>query len=212
MAVIKNFSQLDPNGVYSYADYLSWKFEQALEIVKGKIFPMAAPSPLHQKLSWRLTVAFDHYFRTYPCETYAAPFDVRLFDRKKSFKDDKDVFTVIQPDLCVICDLEKIDVKGCLGAPDLMVEILSPGNSKREMKIKKDLYAESGVREYWIVDPTHEAIARHNIVSDGIFGDPVMFVSDDAMPSVIFPDFTLPLSEIFPPKEEEPAYENEYRL
>ncbi len=198
MAHITDLAQLDPNGIYSYADYLTWTFEQALEVIKGKILPMATPSRTHQRLSWKLTVAFDNHFRNHRCEAYAAPFDVRLYNRKKSLKADKDIYTVVQPDLCVICDLDKLDERGCLGAPDLIVEILSPGNSAREMKIKKDLYAESGVREYWVVDPAHETITRFNLEDDSTYGRPLIFVSDDPMPSVIFADFILPLGELFP--------------
>ncbi len=198
MAPVTHLSQLDPNGHYSYADYLSWKFEQALEIIKGRIFPLAAPSRTHQKVSLALTDVFLNHFRGHSCELYVAPFDVRLYDQKKLQKADKDVFTVVQPDLCVICDLEKLDEKGCLGAPDLVVEILSPGNAAREMKLKKNLYEESGVREYWIVDPARETVARYYASKDGIFDNPAMFVGDDVMPSVIFPELTLTLSELFP--------------
>jgi Uma2 family endonuclease len=198
---ITNLSQLDRQGTYSYADYLTWRFEQALEVIKGRIFPMAAPSRTHQRLSWKLTVAFDNHFKNHRCEAYAAPFDVRLYDRAKSTKADKDIYTVVQPDLCVICDLNKLDERGCLGAPDLIVEILSPGNSSREMKIKRDLYAESGVREYWIVDPDHETVTRYNQETDDQYGRPLIFVSDEQMPSVIFSDFTLILSELFPASE-----------
>ncbi len=203
MSVIKSLSQLDPNGVYSYADYLSWKIEQAIELIKGKIFKMAAPNTKHQVLSRELTLALGNHFKNHRCELFIAPFDVRLFDKKKSIKADKDVFTVIQPDLCIVCDLEKIDTKGCLGAPDLIVEILSPGNSRREMKIKKDLYAESGVREYWIVDPNTETVTCFNLEADDNYGRPLIFLSDEAMPSIIFPDFTLQLSELFPESNEE---------
>ena len=198
MATITSLSQLDPKGVYSYADYLTWKFEQALEVIKGKIFPMSGPSRIHQKISWQLTVNFDNHFKQHRCEAYAAPFDVRLYDKKKSQKADKDIFTVVQPDLCIICDLTKLDDRGCLGAPDLIVEILSPGNSTREMKIKKELYAESGVKEYWIVDYNHETLTQFSIEEDGNFGRPLIFTSEEAVPSVIFPDFMLNLIELFP--------------
>ena len=88
---------------------------------------------------------------------YAAPFDVRLINFKESTADNQ-IVTVVQPDLCVICDTSKLDDKGCVGAPDLIIEILSPGNSKKEMDIKFDLYEENGVKEYWIVNPMDEAI------------------------------------------------------
>jgi len=195
--MITNFSQLKMDGHYSYADYLTWKLEEALELIKGKIFPMSSPSRAHQKISWKLTVIFDGYFRNHSCEAYAAPFDVRLFDRSKSLKADEDIFTVVQPDLCVICDLEKLDQRGCLGSPDLIVEILSPGNSSREMKVKMSLYAESGVSEYWIISPVHETVSRYNLESDGTYGRPLIFVNDDVMVSMIFPDFSIQLKELF---------------
>lgn len=111
--------------------------------------------------------AFFNHFNNQPCEAYAAPFDVRLYNCTRSLKADRDIYTVVQPDLCIICDLEKLDERGCLGAPDLVVEILSPGNAVREMKIKKELYGESGVREYWIVDPARETLTRYNLEAEG---------------------------------------------
>lgn len=197
MAAITSLSQLDPQGTYSYADYLSWKFDQALEIIQGKIFPMSGPSRTHQKISWKLSGLFFNHFKNQPCEAYAAPFDVRLYNRVKSIQADKDIYTVVQPDLCIICDLAKLDERGCLGAPDLIVEILSPGNAAREMKLKKDLYAEAGVREYWIVDPSRETMTRYNLEEEGTYGRPLIFVSDETVPSVVFPDLKLDLGELF---------------
>lgn len=202
MAEVTSLSQLDPNGVYSYADYLSWKFDQALELIWGKIRPMSAPSRTHQKLSWKLTVIFDNHFKNHPCEAYAAPFDVRLFDRRKSAKADRDIYTVVQPDLCIVCDLAKLDERGCLGAPDLVVEILSPGNSAKEMRDKKMLYAEAGVREYWVVSAAHETISRFNLEGDGVYGRPLIFVNEETMLSEIFPGFEFQLSEVFPVSQE----------
>jgi Uma2 family endonuclease len=196
MADIVSFSQLDLNGNYSYADYLTWKIEHALEIIKGKILPMASSNRVHQKLSWKLTVIFDQYFETQKYEAYAAPFDVRLYDKTKSDKADKDIYTVVQPDMIVVCDLEKLDDGGCIGAPDLVLEILSPGNSNKEMKLKKDLYSESGVREYWILDPIHETLTRYNAEEDGFFGRPLIF-SSEIVSSVIFPNFKLDLVHLF---------------
>jgi Uma2 family endonuclease len=181
---------------------LSWKFEQALELIKGKILKMVAPSRTHQKLSWRLSGAFFNHLKNHPCEAYAAPFDVRFYNLERSKIADKDIFDVVQPDLCVICDLKKLDERGCLGAPDLMVEILSPSNSTLEMKIKKQLYAEHGVREYWIVNSTHENVTRFNLEEDGNFGRPLIFDRTDCFVSVIFPDFSMELVEFFPAVEE----------
>ena len=174
---------------------------------------MSAPSRTHQQLSWKLTIRLDTYFKDHSCETYAAPFDVRLYDRRKSLKADKDIYTVVQPDLCVICDLYKLDERGCLGAPDLVVEILSPGNSSREMKLKKDLYAEAGVREYWIVDPEHETVARYNLTTEDTYDRPLFFVGDEVLDSSIFPDLRVALTDLFPTTNTPPPdRSNEVRL
>jgi Uma2 family endonuclease len=205
--VITSLKQLDLKHTYTYADYLTWKFDQALELLRGKIRLMSAPNRQHQKVSWRMTVLFDNHFKKHRCEAYAAPFDVRLFDHKKSQKADRDIYTVVQPDLCVICDLEKLDDRGCLGAPDLVVEILSPGNSAKEMRDKKAIYEEAGVREYWIIDPERTTITRFNLEDDARYGRPLIFVNDERMPSEIFPDLDLQLSELFPMPDEETAAE-----
>jgi len=195
--VIMQLDQLDPNGIYSYADYLTWKFEQTVELIRGRIFPMAGPARLHQKISREICHLFYLYFKGKTCEFYNAPFDVRLYNRNKSVKRNKDVYTVVQPDICIICDQNKLDAKGCLGAPDLMVEILSPGNSTREMRIKKNLYEESGVREYWIVDPEHETIFQFHLMDNGVFSPATIYTNDETLTSAAFPDFKLEIKEIF---------------
>ena len=155
MAVITRLSQLDPEGTYSYADYLKWQFQERVELFRGKIMKMSpAPSLKHQSVSFNLSGFFFSQFRHENCRLYAAPVDVRLYNRKKSAKASEDVFTVVQPDLCIVCDPVKLeDGQSCNGAPDLVVEILSPGNSKKEKKDKFELYEEAGVREYWLVEP-----------------------------------------------------------
>lgn len=94
-----------------------------------------------------------NYFENKMCQVFSAPFDVCLYDRKKSLLVNKDITTVVQPDICVICDNGKLDGQGCNGAPDWIIEILSKGNSKREVVTQHMLYAESGVKEYWVVYP-----------------------------------------------------------
>ncbi len=155
--MITSLSQLDLTKTYSYADYVLWQFKERVELLRGKIMAMSpAPNNLHQKALFELSGIFYQHFKFQTCQVRFAPYDVRLLDSKKSHKD-KDIFTVVQPDLCVICDESKIEDRGCLGAPDLIVEILSPGNSDKEMKFKYDLYQENGVREYWII---HELSRR----------------------------------------------------
>jgi Uma2 family endonuclease len=153
---ITSLTQLDPEGNYTYADYLLWKFEERIELLKGRIAQMSAPNRTHQNISMRLSLMLGNALWRTPCKVYAAPFDVRLtrFNKIK----DKEVTTVVQPDLCVICDPAKLDARGCIGVPDLIVEILSPGNSRKEMKDKFDIYEENGVQEYWIVFPDSQSI------------------------------------------------------
>jgi Uma2 family endonuclease len=197
MSQIRQLSQLDLNGTYTYADYISWKFEEMVELVRGKIMPMAAPNRRHQGISRDLTGQFFTFFKQHACKFYPAPFDVRLSDRQKSAKANKDVLTVVQPDLCVICDESKLDTAGCLGAPDLIVEILSPGNSSKEMRIKKQLYEENQVLEYWIFDPEHETVHQFSLLESGLYAPPVIYIHEDTLVSTVFPDLHLNLLEIF---------------
>ena len=167
---IYNIEDLDVNKTYSYADYLLWRFKERVELFKGKIWAMSpAPSRFHQEISGFLFTQFAHIIQSTECKLYAAPFDVRLLNKKKS-TEDKEVYTVVQPDLCAICDRSKLDDLGCIGAPDLVVEILSPGNSKKEMDIKFDLYQEAGVREYWIVQPSEKTIFMYVLENEKFIG------------------------------------------
>lgn len=199
MAVITHLSQLDLNGDYTYADYLSWRLEETIELIKGKISLMSpAPSLDHQRISTRLTGILYPNFKKPPCQLFAAPFDVRLYDRRKSVVASQEIYTVVQPDLCVICDTEKLDQRGCLGAPDWIIEILSKGNSKKEMQTKYQLYRESGVKEYWIVYPFEQAV--HQFVLDEV-QDKYQLINmysgeDKAMPQ-LFPDLEIDLQEVF---------------
>ncbi|WP_392447926.1 Uma2 family endonuclease [Capnocytophaga canis] len=194
MKNVLNINQLDvENGVYTYADYLLWKFEERVELLKGKIFKMSpAPSLKHQKISMNLSGLLWQFLRGKKCQLFSAPFDVRL--PKKEEKGDN-IHTVVQPDLCIICDESKLDERGCIGAPDLIIEILSPGNSKKEMKNKFELYQESGVEEYWIVNPTDENILV-NVLEDGKYRilKPVV---DEYITSVKFPELKIHTSDIF---------------
>jgi Uma2 family endonuclease len=198
MTVVKNIADLDLNGVYSYADYLLWQFEERVELIRGKIFKMSpAPSEKHQRVSSRLHGMIFNFFSDNQCRLYSAPFDVRLFDSKKSQKANKEVFTVIQPDLCVICDKSKIDERGAIGAPDLVVEILSLGNSKKEMKLKYELYEESGVQEYWVVYPYEEHLLQFVLNDKQKYVLHKIYQSDEIASSFIFPNLALDLEKVF---------------
>ncbi len=199
MAVITQLSQLDFGGIYSYADYLLWRLEERVELIKGKIFHITpAPSRKHQRVCRGLIRPMLPFFPAGSrCELYTAPFEVRLYDSQKSQVENSEIFTVVQPDICVVCDKEKLDERGCLGAPDLVVEVLSPGYFKRDLTIKKSLYEENGVREYWVVFPEAEMVERYVLEIDGCFGMPVKFFAEDTLESVIFPDLSISLQSVF---------------
>ncbi|MGI4834502.1 MAG: Uma2 family endonuclease [Janthinobacterium lividum] len=157
LAPVTSLADLDPNGTYSYADYLSWKFEELVELWQGKIMRrMSAPTDQHQAIVGELFARLHIYLRKQPCQVRVAPYDVRL--PQAGSRADQAIYTVVQPDICVVCDPGKLEPRGCLGAPDLIIEVLSPGTAARDWKGKYDLYEEAGVGEYWIVAPLEQDI------------------------------------------------------
>ena len=198
MAKITQLSQLDLNQTYSYADYLTWQFKETVELIKGKVMLMSpAPNVKHQRVSMSFSGSLFNFFKRKKCQVFAAPFDVRLYDRKKSILTNQDIHTVIQPDLCVICNPEILDTQGCNGAPDWIIEILSKGNSKREMQIKYELYQESGVQEYWIVYPNDQAINQFILDENGRYQLKQMYTDDDIAVPHLFPELAIDLTEVF---------------
>ena len=199
MTKTTDLSQLDLNSTYTYADYLSWQFDDAIELIKGKIMAMSpAPSSEHQSIVTNLGGVLYNFFYKKPCKLFYAPFDVRLYDPKKSIVANIDIYSVVQPDLCVICDKTKIDSKGCLGSPDWVIEILSRGNSKKEMQLKYQLYQESGVKEYWLVYPGEKAV--HQFVLDDQtekYQLLAMYSGEDIATPQLFPDCQIDLREVF---------------
>ncbi len=197
------FADLDLNKVYTYADYFKWKFEERVELIKGIIFKMSpAPNLIHQLISSRINAELVYYLKGGKCNVFAAPFDVR-FPRKS--KEDKDIITVLQPDICVVCNPAILDSRGCLGAPDIVVEILSPSNTEKELKYKYEVYEEAGVKEYWVVFPSDDSIMIYTLV-DGKFVASRFMFAGDVFTSAVLPGFSLDLAQLFasiPGKEEE---------
>lgn len=184
--MITNINLLDFNKTYSYTDYLTWIFKERLELFNGKIFKIStAINRIHQVVSRNLHEIMWAEFKNKSCNLYAAPFGVRLLNKNKSTAN-QDVFKVVQPDLCLICDENKLDDKGAVGAPDLIIEILSSGNSKKEMKYKYDLYEESGVLEYWIVNPSDKTILIF-VLKDSRFVGLHPLIEEDKIKSLLFP-------------------------
>jgi len=184
----------EPDGaVYTYADYLKWDFEEIIELIKGKIFAKAAaPNRRHQEVSGNIYLVIATFLKSHYCKVYSAPFDVRFSKNPEYSKTD----SIVQPDISVICDLTKLDDKGCWGAPDLIVEILSPGNSRVEIQNKYELYEEFGVREYWVVHPTDCTVLIYTL-TDGKFQPSRLLTSGNHIKSSVIPGFTLDLEEVF---------------
>ncbi len=152
-----------------------------------------APNRLHQKLSGYIFTKLSVFLEKKQCEVYSAPFDVRL---PRKSKEDKDIITVLQPDICVICDKAKLDDRGCIGAPDIVVEILSPGNNSKELKNKFEIYEESGVSEYWVVSPQDQTFVVYTL-ADGRYQASRMMVAGDIVTSKTLSGFSINLSELF---------------
>lgn len=186
----------DPSLTYTYADYLQWRFKERVELIKGRIFKMSpAPTLKHQELLMRISNSFFNYLKGRTCKVFVAPFDVRLPARNR--KKPEQITTVVQPDICIVCDEDKLDEKGCCGAPDLVVEILSPGNSQKEIRIKHQLYEEAGVTDYWVVYPAEESIAVfHNNEING-YGGAMLYTAGDIITCKAVPGFTISVTDIF---------------
>ncbi len=186
------YNALDLNGTYTYLDYMKWQFSERVELIKGKILKMSpAPNRRHQTILVNLHEPFIKNFKNQKCKWYPAPFDVRL-PLPKGIKDS----TVVQPDICVICDIEKLDDQGCNGAPDLVVEILSPGNSKHEINTKFELYEQAGVKEYWIIQPETKLVLLY-VLDNGIYKGLRPFTEGQTITSAIFPELKVEVDDLF---------------
>ena len=156
---------------YSYADYITWADDQIREIIDGVIYAFSAPMRIHAAtvISFLKRVLPFISKRKVKCKIYTAPFDVRL--PLNGERDDHQIFNVVQPDIVVVCDPAKLDEKGCIGAPDLVVEIISQSTSKRDLNEKFSLYEKAGVPEYWVVYPQDKGVTVYLLQSDGKYNE-----------------------------------------
>ncbi len=187
--MIINIEQLDFSKAYTFKDYVSWTFKERVELFKGYIARTSpAPTSKHQEISGNLHFNLAYFLQKKPCKVFSAPFDVYL----PSIKGDGQ--TVVQPDLCVICDTSKIKKQGCVGPPDLVIEILSLGNSRREVSTKFQIYEQAGVREYWVVFP-YEQVIQQYILHEGKFK--TMPLAETIIKSVVLEGFEVDIDTIF---------------
>ena len=191
-------SDLDFNKSYTYADYVKWTFEEEVELIKGYVFSISSVITNHQQTSGNLSVIFKNYLRFKSCRVFHAPFDVRLPKPLSHRKGDDDIDTVVQPDITVICDISKIDRRGCVGAPDLIVEILSKGTAGKDVKDKFEVYEEAGVKEYWIASVEDCTVSVFRLDDNGVYkADHRPYAIGDLIKVGIFEDFSIEVEEIF---------------
>ena len=165
MKPITDISQLDFKKQYTYADYLTWQFSERVELIKGWLYKMSpAPRRVHQEIEGNLYFELRKFITHKVCKIYQSPFDIRLIKNKG--QKNQEIKTVVQPDISVICDLDKLDDVGCLGAPDLIIEILSDSTAKKDYNEKFNLYEENGVKEYWIANPASHTIEIFSLMND----------------------------------------------
>ena len=172
--------------IYTSEDYWNLEPDRRAELIDGKLYDMAAPDFIHQKLVSELLMAFKLYVRERGgrCEVLPAPFAVNLDAEDKNW---------VEPDISVICDSGKIGSRGCIGAPDLIIEVVSPSTRRHDYNRKNTLYTEAGVREYWIVDPQKERATVYYYDEDGA---PVIYPFDSPVPCGIFEGLEITIADI----------------
>lgn len=186
---------LAPDERYCYRHYKTWPNEERWEVIDGIAYSMSpAPTSEHQALVWRLATSLGVFLKGKPCKAYPAPFDVLLPSGDEA---DDETDTVVQPDIVVICDKSKITPRGARGAPDFVIEILSPRTAKKDYGIKFELYQRHGVREYWIVDPAAEAIHVWALGNDGRYGAEALYEEGERVASSSLEGFFIDAKELF---------------
>jgi len=180
---------------FNYADYLSWPDDERWEIIEGVAYDMSpAPSTEHQGICFRLSGILYDFLKDKQCKAFAAPFDVRLAEGKDEA--DEEIQTVVQPDLVVICDQSRLDKRGCLGAPDITVEILSPSTSYKDQTEKLLLYEKHGVKEYWIFNPDAKYVMIYRL--EGVkYGKPEYLTESDTLESKALEGLKIALSDVW---------------
>jgi Uma2 family endonuclease len=183
--------------LYTYADYLTWADDVRREIIDGMAYLLSAPTRFHAGISLKISFFMELFVRKRKgrCKVYHAPFDVRLPGNGETA--DNEIYTVVQPDICVICDPSKLDDRGCIGAPDLIVEVQSPSTAKRDLNEKYFLYERVGVREYWVVFPREKGLTVFLRRENGKFDDGTPYQFEGKVPVSIFQGLEIDLKELF---------------
>ena len=179
---------------YTAADLWDLPEKIFAELIDGEIVMQAAPLRIHQRISGTIYRKIGNYLEGKHCQVYIAPFSVRLFQTKDD--EPTEAKTVVEPDISIVCNLDKLDNYGCAGAPDMIAEILSPSTSRHDRFVKFDLYARAGVKEYWIVDPDRKTVAVH-LLEEGRYGSPIIYTQSAKVKVEVLDDCWIDLGEVF---------------
>lgn len=180
---------------WTYRQYREWPDDERWEIIGGVVYDMSpAPTLRHQEILLELGRQFKNYLLDLPCKVFVAPFDVRFVEADEA---NDDATNVVQPDIVVVCDRNKLDASGCVGAPDMVAEILSPSTSRKDRKEKFLLYERHGVKEYWIVDPAAQVVHVYRLGSDNRYGRPDIHGPEDRPSVGIMPELVIDLPLVF---------------
>ncbi len=180
---------------YTYADYMKWSEDRRWELLDGRAYDMSpSPSTEHQRLFRRLFVQIANQLEGGKCEVFSAPFDVRL---PRADEADEKVSTVVQPDIVVVCDPAKLDRKGCRGAPDWVVEIVSASSASHDLIRKLNIYESHGVAEYWIVQPFYRIVMVYSLNAQGMYSAPKNYDSDKRVRPNVLPEIEIDLGLVF---------------
>lgn len=183
---------------YTFADCLGWDEKERAEIIGGEVLMMAPPSRIHQKISGEIFRQLANFLEGKRCEVYSAPFGVRLFEKDGDRPEDVD--TVVEPDITVVCDTSRLDQHGCKGAPELVMEILSPSSRRHDMLVKLNLYQRAGVREYWIVNPEDRTVQVMLLDSKGYLRIHEDYGQEDTAVVNVLEGCTIDLTKVFSPQ------------
>ena len=188
-------TQEKPRQRFTYGDYLGWPDEERWEILEGEAYAMSpAPRPEHQRIVAEVIRQIGNFLRGKPCRVYPAPFDVRF---PLGDEADEEIDTVTGPDVSVICDETKLDDAGCRGAPDWVIEVLSPSTMERDIREKYHLYEKHGVREYWIVAPSDNTVIVHVLGDDGTFSPGARHGGSGRVAATVVKGLEIDLQQVF---------------
>ncbi|ADQ46517.1 protein of unknown function DUF820 [Caldicellulosiruptor kronotskyensis 2002] len=182
--------------VYTYADYLELPQDARVELIEGVIYDLSpAPSRVHQEIIFELTLIIGNYIKqnNKPCKVYTAPFDVVLIEEGQ---DEKQAINVVQPDISIICDKKKLTDKGCVGSPEMIIEVVSESNFSHDYIRKLNLYTQFKIKEYWIVNPNNQTILVYRLKNNEDYLPPEVYTFNYKVKVRIFEDLIIDFTQI----------------